>query len=61
MPICCTLSLSPANNTQKTLIRDTKKFNKKSFLDKIKDLATETNNFIQCVENFDLDETIKIF
>ena len=61
MPIFCTLSLSSANNTQKTLIRDMKKFNKESFLHEINDLATETNNFIQCVENFELDETIEKF
>ena len=38
-----------------------KKFNKESFLDEINDLATETNNFIQCVENFDRDKTIEEF
>ena len=51
MPTFYTLSLSPANNTQKTLIGDMKKFNKKSFLNDVNDLATETNNFVQCIEN----------
>ena len=61
MPIFCTLSLNPANKTQKILLRVMKKFNRESFLDDIYVLSTETNNFIRCVEKFDLDESIDKF